>query len=56
MEIDFSELYEAVSDERLKRWLWNQLPEMTRLSGDLHGYRVDSLRIRWDPDIEFSSY
>jgi len=49
MEIDFSELYQAVSDERVKRWLWNQLPEYARLTGTIEDYVVDSLRIRFDP-------
>ena len=49
MEIEFSELLEAVSDERIKRWLWNQLPERTRYEGDVENYVVDSLRIRFEP-------
>ena len=49
MEIDFSELYHAVSDERVKRWLWNQLPEFARLTGTIDEYVVDSIRIRFEP-------
>ena len=49
MEIDFSELLEATSDEHIKRWLWNQLPERARLTEDAEGYVVDSMRIRYDP-------
>jgi len=49
MTIDFPELYEAVSDEQIRRWLWNQLPERARLSGDVQDYVIDSLRIRFDP-------
>jgi len=48
MEIEFSDLYEAVSDERIRRWLWNQLPEKTRLTGEIEDFVVDSLRIRYE--------
>ena len=49
MTIELSELLEAVSDERIKRWIWNQLPERTRYEGDIENYVVDSLRVRYDP-------
>ena len=48
MEIDLSELLEAVSDERIKRWIWNQLPERSRYEGDIENYVVDSLRLRFE--------
>ena len=48
MEIEFSELLQAVSDERIKRWLWQQLPERSRYEGDIENYVVDSLRLRFE--------
>lgn len=47
--MEFDELYNAVSDERVRRWLWNQLPEVTRCIGDTENYLIDSLRILYDP-------
>lgn len=49
MQIELSELLEAVSDERIKRWIWLQLPERSRYTGDIENYVVDSLRLRFDP-------
>ena len=49
MEIELSALLEGVSDERVKRWIWNQLPERSRYEGDIEDYVVDSLRLRYDP-------
>ena len=48
MTIDLSELLEAVSDERIKRWIWNQLPERSRYEGDIENYVVDSIRLRFE--------
>ena len=47
--MEFDDLYEAVKDETVRRWLWNQLPERTRLTGDTVDSVIDSLRIRYDP-------
>ena len=49
VSIEFSELLEAVSDERIRRWLINQLPERSRVSGDFGNYIADSVRVRYDP-------
>ena len=49
MEIELSELLQAVSDERVKRWIWQQLPERSRYEGDIEDYRVTSLRLIYDP-------
>ena len=49
VSIEFSELLEAVSDERIRRWLINQLPERSRYEGDFGDYEIDSLRVRYDP-------
>ena len=48
MEIEFSALLQAVSDERIRRWLWQQLPERSRYEGDIENYVIDSLRIRFE--------
>lgn len=48
-EIEFSELLQAVSDERVKRWLWQQLPEHARYEGNVEDFIVDSVRLRYDP-------
>ena len=47
--MEFDDLYEAVKDETARRWLWNQLPERTRLTGDTVDYVIDSIRLRYDP-------
>ena len=49
MEIEFSELYQAVQDVRIRRWLWLQLPERSQLTGDIGDYLVDSVRLRYEP-------
>ena len=49
VSIEFSELLEAVSDERIRRWLINQLPERSRVAGDFSDYIADSVRVRYDP-------
>ena len=50
--MDFNELLSAVEDEKVRRWLWNQLPERTRLEGDSENYVVESLRLIFDPPCE----
>jgi len=52
ISIEFSELLRAVSDERIRRWCINQLPERSRISGDFEDYMIDSLRLRYDPISE----
>ena len=49
VSIEFTELLEAVSDERIRRWLINQLPERSRVTGDFEDYLADSVRVRYDP-------
>jgi hypothetical protein len=49
MEIEFTDLYNAVTDEKIRRWLWEQLPERSRLEGDAANYLVTSLRLVFDP-------
>ena len=49
VSIEFSELLQAVSDEKVKRWLWQQLPERSRYEGDIQDFVVDSLRLRYEP-------
>ena len=47
--MEFDDLCEAVKDETVRRWLWNELPERTRLTGDTADYVIASLRIRYGP-------
>lgn len=52
MEIEFNELLSAVEDEKVRRWLWNQLPERSRLEGDSENYVITSLRLVYDPPCD----
>ena len=52
MELPFTTLYNSVSDEKVRRWLLSQVPEISRLRGEEGDFMVDSLRLRYDPDEE----
>ena len=47
--MEFDELYNAVVDLRVRRWLWEQLPERSRVDGDSQDYVIESLRLVYDP-------
>ena len=47
--MEFDELYNAVVDLRVRRWLWEQLPERSRVDGDSQDYIIESLRLVYDP-------
>ena len=49
VSIEFSELLQAVSDERVRRWLINQLPERSRYEEDFGDYVITSLRLMYEP-------
>ena len=49
MEIELATLLEGVSDEKVRRWIWQQLPERSRYEGDIWNFRVTSLRLVYDP-------
>ena len=52
MELPFTTLYDSVSDEKVRRWLLSQIPEISRLRGEENDFMIDSLRLRYDPDEE----
>jgi hypothetical protein len=52
MELPFTTLYDSVSDEKVRRWLLSQIPEISRLRGEESDFMIDSLRLRYDPDEE----
>lgn len=49
MEIAFTTLYDSVSNEKVRRWLLAQIPELCRLRGEEGDFVIDSLRLRYDP-------
>ena len=49
VEIEFNDLYNSITDEGIRRWLWQQLPDRSRIEGDTENYLVTSVRLVFDP-------
>ena len=47
--MEFTRLLSAIEDETVRRWVWNQLPEHARLTGNTEDFLVESLRLTYDP-------
>ena len=47
--MEFNKLLSSIDDEEVRRWVWNQLPEHARLTGNAEDLVIDSLRLTFDP-------
>ena len=47
--MEFDDLFAAIKDETVRRWLWNQLPEHARISGKTEDFIIESMRMTYDP-------